>query len=126
MEQPLRRHAEDAPQTAAELEALLRAVEVITRDVEQPARLRQYVEVTGRPDAAIGTDLERERVVTQHGRILRPRLEVPVVSEQSETMLTRVTRDVQQAEADGSASLRREDGRGWVATRAAATGVELR
>ena len=73
----LLRYAEDTPQTAAEVEAVLRSVEIITRDSHQPTRRHQQVQMACWADAALRADLEREGINSQHGRILSPRLELP-------------------------------------------------
>src|SRR5689334_24276236 len=112
-----RRDAEDAPQAAGKSEAVLRAVEEVSGLARQPAGHRQYVEVARRPEAAERADLEGQRVVAEHQRVVLPRLEVPMVSEQREAMLTRMARCLGDAEAHVGSGPRLEDRRQRVARR---------
>ena len=116
-------HAEDTPQAAAEVEAVLRPVEIVTSDAIQPAGLRQYVQMARRVDAALRADLEGERVEAQHCRVLSPRLEVPVMAEDREPMLARMTRRFEDSEANTGPRLRGEQRRDRVTRRRATTGV---
>src|SRR6185295_7185587 len=115
--------AEDTPQTAAEVEAVLRSVEIVTDYVIQSACLGQNVQVAGWADAALRADFEREWIHAQYCRVLDPRLEVPVMAEECKPVLSGMTRRLEDSETNTGSRLRGEQRSRRIARRGATPGV---